>query len=204
LLSFDDECVTISLTSLSAAIAVFVLSVGLLGLYELGRTRGESAGFQKGYRSGRASYASDATSEIEAARNAAPASHIVEGLLESASNAAATPVEPGNGSAASPSTPWVQGLTYVVAQEFAPQAEEDALKAQAFLRSQGIDTALIRLDNHWFQLVTTQGYDRSDAVQRDLADKFLAKEHQAGAAYFASGGGYRLEGYFKTLRNESW
>jgi len=204
LLEFDDECVTLSLTSLSAAIVVFFLSVGLLGLYELGRTRGASSEYQRGHRAGRASYAADATSEIEAARNAPPASHVVEGLLETASAGASVAAEVDNGSRTSPQTPWVRGLTYVVAQEFAPQAEPDARKAQAFLRSQGIDTALIKQDNHWFQLVTTQGYDRSDSVQRNLADKFLAKEHAAGAAFYASGGGYRLEGYFKTLRNERW
>ena len=201
LLEFDDECVTVSLTSLSAAIAVFLLSVGLLGLYELGRTRGQSAGYQNGYRAGRTSYEADATSEIEAARNAPPASHVVQGLLESATTGTAGA---DNGSKTSPQASWVQGLTYIVAQEFAPHAEQDASKAQAFLRSHGIDTALIKQDNTWFQLVTTQGYDRSDTVQRDLADRFLAKEHEAGAAYYASGGGYRLEGYFKTLRNERW
>jgi len=201
LIELDDECVTVSLTSLSAAIAVFVLSVGLLGLYELGRTRGQSAGYQAGYRAGRTSYEADATSEIESARNTPPASHVVEALLDSSSGGAATA---DNRSDAGPQNPWVPGLTYVVAQEFAPHAEQDARKAQAFLRSQGIDTALITQDNGWFQLVTTQGYDRSDAVQRDLADKFIAKEHAAGVAYSASGGGYRLEGYFKTLRNEHW
>ena len=143
----------------------------------------------------------DATSEIEATRSAPPASHVVQGLLESASSGA-TRGDTGPNSAAP--SPWVQGLTYIVAQEFAPNAEPDALKAQAFLEAQGIDTALIKQDNDWFQLVTTQGYDRSDTVQRGLADAFLAKEHEAGAVYYASGGGYRLEGYFKTLRNERW
>ncbi len=204
LLEFDDECVTMSLTSLSAAIVVFVLSVGLLGLYELGRTGGQSAGYQKGYRAGRASYEADATSEIEAARNAPPETHVVEGLLESTLRGAGGTAGADIGSKTGPQTSWVQGLTYIVAQEFAPKAEQDARKARAFLRSQGIDTALIKQDNSWFQLVTTQGYDRSDTVQRDLADRFLAKEHEVGAAYYASGGGYRLEGYFKTLRNERW
>jgi len=199
LLEFDDAYVTISLTSVTAAVVVFLFAVGLLALYELGRTRGQSAGFKNGYRAGRVSYEADATSEIEAARNAPPESHVVQGLLESTGAS-----EADNGLETSPSGPWVQGLTYIVAQEFAPHAEQDALKAQAFLRSQGIDTALIRQDNGWFQLVTTQGYDRSDTVQRNLADTFLTKEHEAGAAYYASGGGYRLEGYFKTLRDERW
>ncbi len=210
LIQFDDECVHLSLTSLSAAIVVFVLMVGLLGVYELGRTNGQASGFGEGHRTGRASFEADAASEIEAARHKPPASHLVEGLLQSSAGQPGTsqtatpqssaPDNPGQRMAAA----WVQGHTYVVAQEFAPQSKDDVRAAKSYLQTKGIDTATIKLDTGWFQLITTQGFDRSDPVQRDLADRLLAKVHRAGAAYYSGGGGYKLEGYFKTLRKRSW
>lgn len=202
LMEFDDECVHLSLTSVRAAVAVFVLLVGLLGVYELGRTNGRVSGFGDGHRAGRASFEADATSEVEAARHRPPASHLVEGLLQS--DPGSTEAQAPDNSTRENAASWVQGHTYVVAQEFAPHAHADVEQARAFLRSKGIDTTAIALDTDWFQLITTQGFDRSDPVQRDLADRLLAKVHEAGIAYYADGGGYKLEGYFKTLRKQSW
>ncbi len=205
LIQFDDECVQLSLTSMSAAVVVFVLLVGFLGVYEFGRTNGRSSGFSAGYRAGRASFEADAAGEIEAARHRPPASHLVEGLLQSSTGRAAVPLAAAaDNTPPQPATPWVQGHTYVVAQEFSAQAESDAIEAKTYLETEGIDTAIIKLDTGWFQLVTKQGFDRSDPVQRGLADRLLAKVHRVGKAYYARGGGYKLEGYFKTLRNKSW
>jgi len=201
LVELDDECVRFSFTSTTAAVTVFAVLLVMLTIYETGRVRGRDAGYRTGYRAGRASFEADAASEIEAARNQPATPHLVEDLLAAAEHPAAGGSDT-SGDAAAPQ--WVEGHTYIVAQEFSPRARDDAIAAQTYLRSQGIDTALITLDNGWFQLLTTQGYDRSDPVQRDLLDELLAREHRAGAAYYASGGGYKLEGYPKTLRNQSW
>lgn len=205
LIQFDDECVQLSLTSVSAAVVVFVLLVGILAVYEFGRTNGLSSGYSTGYRAGRASFEADASSEIEAARHRPPASHLVEDLLQSSTGQAVAPLSAAtDNTSLQPTTPWVQGHTYVVAQEFSAQAEHDAIEVKTYLEAEGIDTAMIKLDTGWFQLVTKQGFDRSDPVQRGLADRLLAKVHRIGKAYYTHGGRYKLEGYFKTLRNKSW
>jgi hypothetical protein len=199
-MEFDDECVRVSFTSTSAAIVVFLALVGLLGVYEIGRDRGRDAGYRSGFQAGRASFEADAASDIDAARRQPASPHLVEDLRAAADTATERSADNDDGA----DVHWVKGLTYIVAQEFAPGAEADAREAQTYLRSRGIDAAVIPQDNDWFQLVTTQGYDRSDPVQRDLSDKLLARAHAAGAEYYADGGGYKLEGYFKTLRNDRW
>lgn len=201
LVEFDDECVRFSFTSTSAAITVFLVVVGILVIYEAGRQSGKETYYQWGWRAGRASFQADAESEIEAARSQPPSPHLVEDLL-AATGAPASGESDTSTDKAAPQ--WVEGHTYIVAQEFSPRNHDDAVAAQKYLRSQGIDTALITQDKGWFQLVTTQGYNRSDPVQRDLLAKLLTREHRAGVDYFASGGGYKLEGYYKTLRKQSW
>lgn len=201
LMEFDDECVRFSFTSTSAAISVFLAVVGILVVYEAGRQSGKETYYQWGWRAGRASFQADAESEIDAARSQPPSPHLVEDLLAATGAPASGESDPSVDKAAAQ---WVEGHTYIVAQEFSPRNRDDAVAAQEYLRSQGIDTALITQDNGWFQLVTTQGYNRSDPVQRDLLAKLLTREHRAGADYFASGGKYKLEGYYKTLRNQNW
>ena len=99
---------------------------------------------------------------------------------------------------------WIRGHTYIIAQEFRADHVADADRAQAFLEARGVETKRIALTNGSVQLVTTQGYDRGDPTQSTLADQLLKKVKSIGKSYFADRGGYRLEGYFKTLKSDSW
>ena len=98
----------------------------------------------------------------------------------------------------------MRDLTYIVAQEFAPGREEDARRAGAFVGERGIAVDIVRLDGGAMQLITLQGYNHKDAAQKKLADELLKKQRAAGAEYFASGGGYKLEGYYRTLKRDKW
>jgi hypothetical protein len=37
-----------------------------------------------------------------------------------------------------------------------------------------------------------------------MAEELLKKLHAVGSKYYAGGGGYKLEGYFKTLKSDRW
>ncbi|UCE59350.1 MAG: hypothetical protein JSU63_18145 [Phycisphaerales bacterium] len=195
----------VSFTSITAAVAVFILMVALVLAYEIGGRSGEQRGIRKGYEAGRASYAADAMSEIELARSKPPATHLVASLLENpaAASESEVPVSAGSSTEDTRST-WIRDYTYIVAQEFAAESAEDAKSAQQFLAQQGIPTAIVRLSSGAVQLITTQGFNHKDPPQRQLAETLLEKEHDAGAKYFAAGGGYRLKGYFRTLKGQSW
>lgn len=205
-IQLDGDRIRLSFTSITAAVAVFVTLIALLGVFEWGRWNGERTGFQRGHAVGRASYAAGALDEIEAARMQPPATHVVRSLLKQPD----TPAQAAGESVVDLDTigsaehRWIRDYTYIVAQEFSAGAEDDARRAQVFLARQGVATEVVRYASGAMQLITTEGFDRGDATQRQMADKWLAKVHAVGAEYFETGGRYKLEGYFKTLRNDTW
>lgn len=201
----DGEKIRVSFTSYSGAIALFIVMIVLLGTYEFGRTRGQRLGFTTGYDSGKLSFVADTMNEIENARKQPPATHIVRSLMTSLdiSNPRKT-VTPDQSITIAGTAHWIRGFTYIVAQEFGRDYKQHADRAQLFLSDHGVDTAKIVLPRGSVQLITTQGFNRSDETQRMMADQLLNKIHTIGTQYFSSGGGYRLQGYFKTLKNDSW
>jgi len=207
LVEVDDDCVRVSLTSVRTAIIVFVLIALVAGAFEIGQTRGHKTGFARGFEAGRASYAADTLTEIEAARLKPPSPDIASGLLAGAPATALQAYDEATGRDSSKDADgasWVPGHTYIVAQGFSSGRESDARAAQAFLASRGIETTLVRFDSGAMQLITREGFNRTDAAQRALADRLLEQTHDAGTDYFASGGGYKLDGYFATFTGDRW
>lgn len=204
-LTIDGERIRLSFTSLSAAGGIFVALVLLLGSFEIGRRSGRTAGLKSGYQVGRASYAADADEAIDAARSKQSPAQQVEQLLEEP--VTASPAVPSQGMGEKQESAlrgWVRDYTYVVAQEFGRGRLEDASRAQAYLADHGIAAELIRLPDGSSRLITVQGFNRADATQRQLSEKLLKRVHAVGAQYYADGGGYKLQGYYKTLKGESW
>ena len=201
----DGNRVRLSFTSVTAAVALFAGLVVVLGAFELGRSSGDEDGFRQGYAAGRESYATAAMSEIEAARSQPPAASLLSGLLEEPQDNEA-PADTGTDEVSAESTQprWIRGYTYIVAQEFSPGSLGGARQAQEFLARHGVATELVRYPSGVIQLLTTQGYNHKDPAQRQMANELLKKVHTIGAEYFAAGGGYKLEGYFKTLKNDTW
>lgn len=217
----DGDRLRLNLTAVSAAVSVFAICLLALGAFVVGERRGDKAGFLRGYSGSTESIAAGSIDALEAARNQPPATQLVEsllvespdrgsqigrteqrstaGLVPSLASASKVGELSGRGVAG-----WVRDHTYIVAQEFSAGREEDARSAQKFLQERGIGAEIIRFDSGTMQLVTTQGFDHKDAAQKKLADGFLKKERAAGAEYFASGGGYRMEGYYKTLKGDRW
>ena len=206
LIELDGERIRLSFTSITAAAAVFVVLITLLGVFEWGRWNGEQNGFQRGHAVGRASYAAGAMDEIEAARSQPPATQVVRSLLRKPHPPAQAAGERvTNSDTAGPEElRWIRDYTYIVAQEFPAGAGDDARRAQAFLARQGVATEVVRYASGALQVITAEGFDRGDATQRQMADKWLAKVRAVGAEYFKTGGRYKLEGYFKTLRGDTW
>ncbi len=210
--------VHISLTSVSAAVVVF-LALGLVGgAYVIGGRAGDRAGFQRGYQTGR-NAVDPAADEVLAARSQTPATDVIAPLLANAPRgtepaasrkSSADPVPRSTsaspnvvGTAARPAG-WTRDFTYIVVQEFPTGAAEKSRLAQQFLEQRGIPTAVVSLPNGAVQLTTTQGFDHRDANERKLSDQFLGRIRALGSEFYAAGGGYRLEGYHKTLKRDQW
>lgn len=193
--------VHLSMTSVTGAVLVFALLLLLGAVYTVAYQSGVRVGVKHGYEEGRVAYTADAISEIEQARRQPPATHLISGLLDDA--AAATRAN-GDQAGAAAVTKWIRDHTYIVVQEFLPGRADDALKAQAFLAREAVETEIVQYPSGSIQLITARGYNRDDPTQRQLANQLLEKVHRVGEAYFASRGGYKLEGYFKTLKSDSW
>lgn len=206
LFEVDDDCVRMTLTPGRSAVLLFLVLLSAVGAFEFGRRRGDAAGFSRGYVAGRDSFIAEAEDEIEAAREAPANSDVVADLmiggpavLDAYEEAAGvTPTEETG------AVSWIPGYTYVVAQGFQPGHEADAARAQAFLYERGLETVLVRFESGATQLISRRGFNRTDPTQRALADQLLERIRQAGADYFASGGGYKLEGYFATFKGGRW
>ena len=219
LFEVDGDRVRLSLTSVTAAVVVFLGLGILLAAYGLGASRGDEAGFRRGFGAGRADSGATAGDEIEAVRNQPPASHLLGGLLVEGGGKAVTGAaaredraKPLGAAAPSPTASvgtgptsgWVRNLTYIVVQEFPAANVEKARHAREFLAQRGVNTELVPLNNETTLLIATQGYSHKDPAQKRLAEQLLEKVRTIGTQYYAAGGGYRLEGYYKTLKRDNW
>jgi len=198
----DGDRIRVSLTSVTAAAAVFAFAVVMLGVFEAGRTIGDRSGAKRGAAAARAAYANEAMNEIEAARRQPAATHLVESLLGQTGPVPSTETGIADPEIGGPR--WIRDYTYVVVQEFTAGHADSARQAKAFLEGRGVTTELVQYPSGSVQLITTQGYNRNDPTQRRLADELLNRVRAAGAEFFAQGGGYKLEGYFKTLKQDSF
>jgi hypothetical protein len=188
----------VSFTSLTAAVAVFAAVVVAITLFKIG----DRGGYARGYAAGRASYEAAAMSEIDAARSLPPATQLVEGLLAQPGEQQEPEPIDGAGERAVPR--WIRDHTYVVAQEFPASSAPAADVVREYLAEHGIETELVRYPSGAIQLITREGYSLKDPTQREMAEQLLRRVHAVGSEYYAAGGGYKLEGYFKTLKGDSW
>ena len=202
----DGDRLRFSLSSVGAAVVIFAAIVALFGAFVLGSGSGEKRGFVRGKIVGRESYTASTMSEIETVRSRPPATGVIESLLTEP--AAAASDDPGHGSALrrdpSADPQWIRDYTYVVVQEFRAGHTADAHDARDFLSHHGVSSEVVGFDSGAIQLITTQGFDRRQATQRGMAEALLAKVHDIGDKYFAAGGGYRMQGYFRRLKGDQW
>lgn len=203
-LRIEGDHVQLSLTTLRLAVSIFVGLFVLALAFALGDRFG-GRGFRRGFEAGRAAAVGTAADPLESIRNQPPETHIIEGLLtrndSPATNPRSIPAEPAG--RAGPS-PWVDGFTYVLVQEFSTGSLGDAQQAQAFLEGRSVSTEIVQLPGGGLQLVALQGFNMKEPAQKLAADQFLEKIHKYGSDYYASGGRYRLKGYFKTVRGDGW
>lgn len=203
--AIDGDRLSISLTSLSAAVVLFCALVFVLGAHEWGSRSGVKAGFRAGFEQGRTSYEARTADEIELARSRPPTTELVSSLLVGAEELPVGPREtPAESGDAVPESQWIRDHTYIVAQEFAKGRAEDATRAKAFLDQHGIATEQLVQRSGSIQLITARGFNHKDASQKKMSEQWLARVHEVGGKFYATGGGYRLHGYFKTLKGDSW
>lgn len=219
-IEMEDERIRLSFSSLTAAAAVFVLLMTILASFEFGKRRGENAGLLRGIELGRAAIPADASNDLEAIRQQPPTGDVVRSLVRDP-NAAGSPGTPDGAKvgASPPNAPgksggtasrkvgaerWVRGKTYIVVQEFAAEKEEFARRAQEFLASKSIPSAIVGGPVGSFRLITTDGFNRQDASERRVSEQALARIHALGEEFYRDGGGYKLQGYFATLKGDGW
>lgn len=197
--------VRLALTELGAVIAIALIGLLLLAGYVAGLKVGERRGHDAGYAAGQRALESDSMDEIRAARGKPPAGGLFEDIgISPVGQPEATPdaSAPVSGEAASG---WIRGYTYVVVQDFRADAAADVQRAKEYLLDNGVETAVIELGGDWkYRLITTQGFNWDDPVQRRLAEDCLARVRELGKAFFDAGGRYRLEGYFRKLTADTW
>ncbi len=234
IVAVDGDRIRLSLTSVTAAAVVFGGLVMVLGAFEIGRRVGASSGYNRGHSAGRESFVAETEDEIEAARRQSPATDLIQGLLQIPADDAeqSEPEKPAEQRADVVPRPlerlpvvteeeaddladsarmdsrkrskWIRDYTYVVAQEFPRGRAEDAERAREFLAESGVLTEIVTYPSGSIQLITLQGYNRNDSTQRKMSEDRLKKVRAIGARYFRQGGGYKLEGYHKTLKDENW
>lgn len=205
----DGVRVHFSLTSASAALVLFSIVLVVAAAAVSGRRSGLREGHRVGYEAGRAAFAAELDTEIEDVRRQPPQTGLIAPLTESDRLRPASVGDPENAVAGHPKSPresgnWIPGHTYIVVQEFTPSAAADAVPAREFLAQHGISATPVRFRSGAVQLITDQGYNHRDPAQKRLGEQMLDKVRSVGAKYFGSGGGYKLEGYFRTLKAEGW
>ncbi len=207
----------LSFTAISGAVVLFGLLVVLTVTYGLGSRAGRKVGMEEGWNAHEKAMAVAVQDEIDAARARQVNPDVFQGVGRSpitfapADGAAAAakddPAEPLVASRRTEQTGgpiWIKGNTYIAVQHF-QEARDDALKAQRFLKDNGIETDIVEIGKRGkFSLMTTKGFNTDDPTQKALLDQYWKRIQQIGQAYWKSGGRYKLEGQVMSLTRDQW
>ena len=214
LVAVEGGRVRISLGARSGALAVFIVVLLGCGVFSSGRWLGYQVGLADGQDRERQEVQRLSNDQIAEARRSEPVSDLFDGIGQSpvSRSAEAKPVTPVLPKPVPPATPppaaksatWVKGATYIVVQEFRSDAGQDATRAQEYLAQQGIESAVVGSPQKGFRLIATPGFNMADASQKELGEKLKERIKNVGKQYYESGGRYKLEGYFRTLKSDSW
>jgi len=214
-LRIDGRVIRVALDSTWAAAVLFGMVVLIGVAYGLGHGSGKEAGKDE-VRKALAADGSGLLDEIEKARQGPPRPDVTQGLGPSPLLPAEGPAE--STKVAPPSTTltsrddaaqrtssggWTPGLTYVVVQNFAGSARDDAVRAQVFLQQLGIETS-VEASGGRYLLVATEGFNWDDPADRDRFHRYHRRIQAAGQTYYKGGGQYKLEGYPKKLTQDHW
>jgi len=216
ILAIDGKVIRVVLTSSAAAVVVFTMAAMIVAAFWSGRSTGYDAGLGAGYERALQDIEEEGADAIERARRDSPQGGLFDGIGESPVAVDTGETDPGAGpalaarsmadtaSTGAAQTTWTPGYTYIVVQDFADTARQDAIRAQAYLRKHGIETSLEDAPGSWIRLITCKGFNRDDPAQKKEADQYLARLRGIGATYFKDGGQYKLEGYFNKLTQDHW
>lgn len=204
----------VALSSRAAAVTVFALLLLACMAFAAGQWVGRRAGWADGRVKGRieAQRAAQDGNDIEQARTRQPAENLFGDSPSPIRREAAQTAGPRSlpelprsvPAPAKSTTTWVKGNTYVLIQEFRRDAGQDALRAKEFLGAHGVESEIFGDAHRAFRLYSTQGFNRKDPTQRRLSDQLLERIKRIGKEYFKAGGRYKLEGYFATLKSDTW
>jgi len=214
-LRIDGRVIRIVLDSTWAAAVLFAIVVLLGVAYGLGHGSGKEAG-KADARKATAGAEGGSLDEMDRVRQGPTQPNVTQGLGPSPLVPEETPVAPtkvappsttltsrDDAARRTPSGGWTAGLTYIVVQNFAGSARDDALRAQAYLRQLGIETS-VEFSGHRYLLVAPEGFNWDDPADRERYDRHLRRIQAAGREYYKGGGQYRLEGYPKKLTQDHW
>lgn len=215
------ERVRFTLTQRRATIAVSVAVIVLGGIcylsYALGHRRGMARGIHRGKEMAQLQIQGPLEDEIDRARRSMVTGDLFEGIGEDPTIAADQIVEDtadagprtSPGQAVEPAeVPWVTGQNYIVVQDFKAGDRADLLDAQQFLHDQGVQTAVVALEQagpYRYRLIAVAGFNLEDPVQKKLAGDYMERVRRIGKAYSGSGGRYDFQSaYLKKLTSDRW
>jgi hypothetical protein len=185
------------------AIVVFGLGVLIALGYWAGKSAGFSQGEKKGYEQGRNYAEAGVLDDIQEAKAQQPTDGLFEGVGESPIVGTGSEEKPAPTGKADGQSNWVAGYTYVVVQDFKADDLAEAKRAGQYLLDNDIETAIVQRGK-WISLVTLQGFNADDSLQKKLAEDLKDRIRTAGERYFKAGGRVRMEGYLKTLTKPNW
>lgn len=203
----DGPRVVFTLSSLTAAIALFAAGAALIAAYELGKDRGDEVGHKRGFHEGQAFIRKSTADEIESARKSLPNPDVLSGL-GSTPVKSPSPTEKRGIPATGRSDhdfPVVRNHTYIVVQDFLTADLNDARHAKDFLAENDIESKILESSGKYgYRLVATKGFNCDDPNQRRWCDKYHQRISALGKKFRKAGGRYDLQGYKRKATGESW
>ncbi len=203
----DGPRVVLTFSSVLAAIVLFAAGAALIAAYELGKTRGDEAGHQRGFQAGMAYVKKSTADEIESARKSLPNPDVLSRLGTSPvknPKPSQTNAKSADNNAKSDKI-WVRDHTYIVVQDFLTADLNDARHARDFLAENSIESVILDASGKYgYRLVATKGFNCSDPDQKRWCDKFHKRIASLGKEFRKAGGRYNLEGYKKKATGQNW
>jgi len=221
-ISLDGDRIRIALRSVSLAATLFVFILSLLLAYGLGTRQGEHRGLQKALAVQNSPAEKSNPDDIATVRELRPSPDLIKDIAAGTQRPAPQTANPGREPISlsaqekdnrpstapvrqeRPAVSWVKDDTYIVAQEMPAAAMASAQAAQEFLARGGVQTTIVKPNDRTLLLMTTHGYNHKDAAEKRHSEQLLERIRALGTEFYAAGGGYKLEGYFRTLKRDSW
>lgn len=189
--------IELSLSTLSLAVMLFVVGLLLVGAFAVGKNIGYESGLRRAR--GEAELLSD--DEFAELRDQPAQPEVLQDLGSVEQRVVADAARERRETRPTQAG-FVDNLNYVWIETFS--AQEDAARAQTYLRGRQVESVPIQRNGKWI-LVSTEGFDYQIPEEKKASLDLLEQIKQIGREYFQAGGRYRFDGYVSKKRpGDNW